>query len=88
METPLERALAKCEELERELKRSPDFQLYLLTKSRSDLARMESLLMEIPKFALWLTLARSVKRARGQFDSDAVRVDLQAIEQHRACDSG
>ena len=70
METPEKCALAKCEELERELKRSPDFQLYLLTQSRSDRARMESVLIEIPKFALWLTLARSVKRVRGQFDGD------------------
>ena len=61
METPLERAQAKCEQLERKLKRSPDFQLYLLTKSLRDRARMENLLMEIPQFALWRKLARSVE---------------------------
>ena len=70
METPEKRALAKCEELERELKRSPDFQLYLLTQSRSDRVRMERLLIEIPMFALWLTLQRSVKRPRAQFDGE------------------
>jgi hypothetical protein len=61
MNTPLERARAKCEQLERELGRSPDFQLYLLTKSRLDRARMESVLMEIPQFVLWRTLTRSVE---------------------------
>jgi hypothetical protein len=66
METPLQRAQAKCEQLERELRRSPDFQLYLLTKSRLDQARMESVLMEIPQFALWRALIKSVKRARRQ----------------------
>jgi len=86
METPLERARAKCEELERELKRSPDFQLYLLTRSRSDQARMESVLMEIPKFALWFRLARSVKQARGQFDGGTARVDAQGIGEQRACE--
>ena len=61
MKTPLERAQAKCEQLERELRRSPDFHLYLLTKSLRDRARMESVLMDIPQFALWRTLTRSVE---------------------------
>jgi hypothetical protein len=47
----LELARAKCEQLERELRRSPDFQLYLLTEPGHDRARMESVLMEIPQFA-------------------------------------
>ncbi len=70
METPEKRALAKCEDLERELKRSPDFQLYLLTQLRSDRVRMERLLIEIPMFALWLTLHRSERTARGQLDGE------------------
>jgi len=70
MESSEKRALAKCEELERELKRSPDFQLYLLTQSRSDRARMERLLIEIPMFALWLTLHRSERTVRGQLDGE------------------
>jgi hypothetical protein len=64
MDTPLERAEVKCEKLESDLRKSPDFQLYLLTESRRDRARMESVLMEIPQFALWRTLTRSVRSAR------------------------
>ena len=56
MKTPLQRAEAKREQLERELRKCPDFQLYLLTKSRRGRERMESVLMEIPQFALWRTL--------------------------------
>jgi hypothetical protein len=66
METPVERAQAECAQLERELKRCPDFQLYLLTESHRDRARMESVLMEIPQFALWRTLMRAVKYASHQ----------------------
>ena len=60
-ETPLDRAQAKRERVERELKKCPDFQLYLLAKSRQDLARMERLLMQIPTFRLWRTLANSIE---------------------------
>jgi hypothetical protein len=60
-ETPLHRAQAKRERIERELKKCPDFQLYLLAKSRKDLARMERLLMQIPTFRLWRTLANSIE---------------------------
>jgi len=60
-DTPLERARAKCEDIERELKKSPDFHLYLLTTSRKDRARMERLLQEIPEFRLWRTLMRSIE---------------------------
>ena len=66
MDTPFDRSKLKSEQLERELRRSPDFQLYLLTECLSDRARMESVLMEIPQFALWRTLTKSVKRARRQ----------------------
>jgi len=62
-ETPLDRARAKCEQLERELRKSPDFQLYLVVKSRNGRAQMESLLMEIPAFRLWRTLANSIELA-------------------------
>ena len=64
METPLDRAIAKRDEVEFELKKCPDFQLYLITKSRRQRARMEHLLMEIPNFKLWYRLAVSVARAQ------------------------
>ena len=70
MKTPLEHAQAKCEQLERELRRSPDFHLYLLTKSLGDRARMESVLMEVPQFALWRTLRRSVESVEAYRGSD------------------
>ena len=57
-ETPLDRAQAKREQIERELKKCPDFQLYLATKSGRDRARMERLLMEIPTFRVWRTLTQ------------------------------
>ena len=69
MDTPFDRAKLKCDQLERELRRSPDFQLYLITESPSDRARMESVLMEIPQFALWRTLTKSVERALCQSSS-------------------
>jgi hypothetical protein len=61
--TPLDLARAKLAQIERELKKSPDFQLYLIAKSHSDRARMKHLLMEIPHFRLWRILANAVKRA-------------------------
>ena len=64
METPLDRAIAKRDEIELELRKCPDFQLYLITKSRRLRARMEQLLMKIPNFKLWRTLATSVARAQ------------------------
>ena len=64
IETPLDRAIAKRDEIELELRKCPDFQLYLITKSRRQRARMEQLLMKIPNFKLWLTLATSVARAQ------------------------
>jgi hypothetical protein len=62
--TPLERARAKLEQVERELKKCPDFQLYLVSNSLKDRARMKRLLMEIPNFRLWRTLANSIERAQ------------------------
>jgi hypothetical protein len=54
----LVRAREKCERLEGELRKCPDFQLYLLSKSRKDRARMELMLMQIPSFKLWHLLTR------------------------------
>ena len=61
-ETPLDRAQAKREQIECELRKCPDFQLYLLTKSRKERARMGRLLMEIPNFRLWRALSTSIER--------------------------
>jgi hypothetical protein len=66
-ETPLDRALAKREQIERELRKCPDFQLYLIAKAPKDRARMERLLVNIPMFRLWRTLTRSIERARPRF---------------------
>ena len=62
--TPLERAVAKREHIERELKRCPDFQLYLITESPKERARMQRLLMEIPHFRLWHILSETSERAQ------------------------
>jgi hypothetical protein len=64
LDTPLDRAIMKRNEIEMELKKSPDFQLYLITKSRADRARMEKLLMEIPSFKLWRALTSSIEAHR------------------------
>jgi hypothetical protein len=61
---PIDRACAKREELERELRKCPDFQLYLMTESQKDRARMERLLLEVPNFRLWHVLTHSIKWAR------------------------
>jgi hypothetical protein len=63
-ETSLERVCAKLEQIERELTKSPDFQLYLIARSPKHRARMERLLMEIPHFRLWRILINSVRHAR------------------------
>jgi hypothetical protein len=65
----LDRAQAKREQIEHELRKSPDSQLYLVAKlrlvakSRKDQARMECLPMEIPAFKLRHTLTNSNERA-------------------------
>jgi len=61
--TPLERARAKLAQIEGDLNKYPDFQLYLVTESPQKRARMKRLLMEIPKFRLWGMLADYVERA-------------------------
>ena len=60
MHTPLNRAQAKLEELERELNKYPDFHLYLLSKTREEQSRMERLLIAIPAFDLWRKLRNCV----------------------------
>jgi hypothetical protein len=60
MSTPLDRARAKLEDIERELKKYPDFHLYLLAKTGEEQSRMEALLIAIPAFDLWRKLQNSV----------------------------
>jgi hypothetical protein len=57
---PLDRAQARCEQLEHKLKKTSDFQLYLITKTPNDRAQMERLLMEDPGFRLWRVLTNSI----------------------------
>jgi hypothetical protein len=59
-EAPLDRARAKRDQIELELKKCPDFQLYLLTRSIDDRMRMEQLLDQNPRFRLWRVLAGSI----------------------------
>jgi hypothetical protein len=61
-EAALDRARAKRDQIERELKKCPDFQLYLLTKSPGDRMRMEQLLDQNPRFRLWRILAEVSSR--------------------------
>jgi len=63
MRTPLDRARAKVEEIERELKKYPDFHLYLLARTREERSRMELLLSAIPAFDLWHKLQNSISAA-------------------------
>jgi hypothetical protein len=68
-ETPLQRARAKLRQIERELKKSPDFQLYIIAKSQGDRARMKRVLMQIPNFRLWRVLKISVERAQHRVET-------------------
>jgi hypothetical protein len=63
MSTPLARAQAKIEEIERELRKCPDFQLYLIANDPHDRLRMERVLLAIPNFELWFTLKNSIVAA-------------------------
>jgi hypothetical protein len=47
------------EEIQHELKKSPDFQLYMLTAARHDRERMERLLEKLPAFRMWRRLSQS-----------------------------
>ena len=86
---PLDRARTKCEQLERELRKCPDFQLYLITEAHNDRARMEPMLMENPAFRLWRLLTDSIAIANPSYSSasignrganDAVAVSRQALD--------
>lgn len=61
----LQLASAKVAELERELKKCPDFHLYLVTKTLRDRERMKRILLEIPIFKLWLALSDSITSNSG-----------------------
>jgi hypothetical protein len=58
--TLLDRALAKRERIEGELKKHPDFQLYLIAETITDQTRMKCLLMKIPNFRLWYLLTNAI----------------------------
>jgi hypothetical protein len=64
LDTPLGRARAKCDQIEHELNKSPDLQLYQLTTSRKDRARMEQMLQQIPEFVLWHTLKKTIESSK------------------------
>jgi hypothetical protein len=70
IEEALESASAKRDQIERELKKCPDFQLYLLTSSLDDRMRMELLLDENPRFRQWRVLAG---RVAGPVDQAVLR---------------
>jgi hypothetical protein len=48
------------EEIEDELRKSPDFQLYMLTAARHDRERMERLLEKLPAFRVWRRLSQRI----------------------------
>jgi hypothetical protein len=86
---PLDRAQTKREQLECELKKCPDFQLYLITEAHNDRARMERVLMKNPAFRLWRLLTDSIAIANSSCRSpsigirganDVVAVSRQALD--------
>jgi hypothetical protein len=50
------------EEIEHELKKSPDFQLYRLTAAHHDRERMARLLEKLPAFRIWRRLSQRIER--------------------------
>jgi hypothetical protein len=48
------------EEIEDELRKSPDFQHYMLTAVRHDRERMERLLEKLPAFRMWRRLSQRI----------------------------
>jgi hypothetical protein len=79
---PLARAQAKCEQLECELQKLPDFQHYLRMAGRAGRHRMERELMANPKFRMWSILKASMRKAcptltngAGQLGHGAGRVE-------------
>jgi len=91
-EAPLDRARAKRDQIERELKKCPDFQLYLLTRSLADRMRMEQLLDRNPRFrqSWWEASPRSSAVQRRQLASNVGRVEQDVGHQRpvRSCDEG
>jgi hypothetical protein len=77
-EMPLHRVRARCEQLACELKKSPDFQLYLLAQSPHDRARMERLLLEIPAFRLWHKLSNSIGPAYSRLAGSTSTATVEA----------
>ncbi len=73
--TPLDRVRAKCEQIEGELKKHPDFQLYLITETIKDRTRMKRLLMKIPNFRLWYLLTNAI----AAFETLAPRQESRSI---------
>lgn len=73
--TPLDRARAKRELIERELKKHPDFQLFLIAETIRDRTRMKRLLMEIPNFRLWYSLMNAITA----FETLAPRQESRSI---------
>ena len=63
MHTSLANTQAKLDEIERELRKYPDFQLYLLSKTGLERASREQLLRGVPGFDLWLKLRNSIALA-------------------------
>jgi hypothetical protein len=70
----LDRAQTKRDRLERELKKCPDFQLYLITEAPKDRARMERVLMKNPAFRLWRLLTDSIAIANAACSCPAIRI--------------
>jgi hypothetical protein len=72
-DVPLDRARAKCQQLERELSKIPDFQRYLLSQSPVEQERVEGTLNRFPAFRLWRNLMTAIKNVAAQKDSDGER---------------
>jgi len=85
---PLHRAKEKHAQIERELRKCPDFQLYLITRSLKDRTRMERVLMLNPNFRLWRALTSSIERAGSRSEvstntrRDGARVRLRDLSDH------
>jgi hypothetical protein len=76
-------AKAKREQIECELNKCPDLQLYLVVKSQRDRARMKRLLMRIPNFRLWHVLTNSIERAQCRSAVSLTSSHNTAVAYHR-----
>src|SRR4051812_15441172 len=72
LRTPLDRAKLKRDAIEGELRKCPDFQLYLLTSSPKARVRMEQILLQLPNFRLWHVLTHSIGRAELRLERSSV----------------